>query len=206
MKRSFTVWCAVLALAAAGAARAQLELEKVPDEQTKKVAVQVAELIPSSGTNAGITFVSAPEKAIAYKAGKLAFLLTPDRELTAKSVTDAGNKSISLGWLALRGTVPVLDGKVAPPAVLATARPADSQPVTFLFFGVHKDGEKRILDVYSRDGMPMLKLPLTHVEKEPETPLDIKLANLDRETKQVDCVLTVLGGYTATVRLGAAPQ
>src|ERR1051325_5748287 len=106
--------------------------------------------------------------------------MVPDRGLDAKTIGDAGEQPTPVAGTALRGLAPVVDGKLAAPAGLANVEPDESgMPVTLLFLGVRKDGEKRLLEVYSKEAKPLCSLPLTRKEAPGDRPIDARLANLD---------------------------
>lgn len=205
VKRFSPVWTAGLALIAAGAVWSDLEVERVADDAASKAAATVREIVSRTFPDAAIKITASAEKAVAYKCEGLAMLLVPDHGFTAKSIDDAADKAAPAGWIVLRGVVPVVDGQRIASSRLATARPEGSErDVTILFLAVRKDGDKRLLDVYSRDAKPFCQLPLTRKEKRATRPLEATFTNVDRDAKQVDCVAALDGAYEATLRLGAA--
>lgn len=208
MKR--VAWRGALALAvvAAGAAWAQDGLVMVPDDTVRQVAPLILEALSEHHANMPVKVDGVADKTVAYRAEGPALLLIPDRNLAAKAVREAGEKTVPAGVVALRALVPVADGKRVSAEKLALLTPeGQGRDVVLLFLGVKKEGANLVLEVYSKEQQPLFKAPLT-AKPNPENgalPLTATFANIDKAAKQADVVVHLDGAYQANVRI-AAPQ
>lgn len=210
MKRLAWIGTLALTVALVGVALAQTEVMMVPDETVQQVAPKVIAALSQNFPNAPLKIDGVAEKTVAYHSGDSpALLLMPDRGFTAKTVADAGEKTAPAGVLALRGLVPVLEGKRLPSEKLAKLAPdGNAHDVGVLFLGVKKGTNGNpVLEAYSADPKPLLEVSLARktTKEEGMRPLTAEFANLDRTAKQADMVITLDGTYEATLRI-ASPE
>jgi len=204
MRRMLVVWAAALALLAGAAASEDAPVERVPDEVLQKALPRVVGLIEKALSDAAFKVSPLAEKAVAYKCdGGPVLLLVPDAGLSKKSIEDAAAKVSPAGWVVMRGIGPVVNGGIPPLERLARIEPDDSAPVTVLLLGVRQEGDKRVLEVYSRETKPLLSAAISHKEGAADRVLDLKLGNVDQAAGQADVILLLPGGYEATLRVGA---
>jgi hypothetical protein len=187
---------------AAGAARAQLEVELLANDAVRMTVSRLGESISRGHPDAPVKISARLEKSAAYRGEGLTMLIAPDRAFSAKTIEEAGEKAVPAGWVAVRGVVPMVQGKRVPVDRLATAE-VDGKELVILFLAVRKEGENRILEVYSEGATPLRRVTLARKDKAGGVPhpLQARFANLDREAEEVDWILVLDGGYEATLRL-----
>lgn len=207
MRRALMSWGVALLVIAAGVAAAQIEVEALPDDVVRKAAMRLGEMVAKAFPDPALKIVGGAEKAVGYRGEGVIVIMLPDRGFTSKTIEEAGAQAAPVGWIALRGLAPVVQGKTIPLSGLATVQPdGNGKEVAVLFLGVRKEGENRVLDLYSRGAKPLYQARLTHKEagNTAPRPLEAKFANLDRAAMQVDLVVALGGTYQATLRMGEA--
>jgi hypothetical protein len=187
--------------AAAVAARAQVIAEPIPPEVIIQVAPIAVELLSKQIPNPPVKVEPSAEKTVGYHVmEKLGVVMVPDKNLTAEKVEQAEGE-VPVGILATRALTiedrgaPINGEKLA----LIDFQGAFKLPVFFL--SARASGETRHLEVYSKEGKPLLSLPLKKQASETKTPVAVKMTNIDLEKKKLDLALSVTGTYESTLNM-----
>ena len=194
-----------LCLLAVGIARAQEGIEMVPDTKIREITPHITGAIAQNLVGAGIKVDAVPDNAFGFKAESGALVLLPDRAFAAGTLAGAGEKTTPVGLLVLKHIVPIVQGQTPAADRLARLGPdGDAADVVVLFLGVRKAADGPVLEVYSKETKPLYQAPLKKLEAAANAPLCAgKIANVNKEQKQADLVLTFAGSAEATVRLGS---
>jgi hypothetical protein len=206
MRLSLLLWMGALLLAAQAAPCEEIALERVPDEAVRMGVTRLSTLISRMFPDPPVKVSPSADTSAAYKGEGVVLLVVPDSGLGKKSLEEASEKATPAGWLVVRGLGPVVEGGIPPLDRLATLESDGNEGrVTLLFLAVRREGEKRLLEIYSRGTKPLLRLTLSRKEGAAARtlPLDVNLHNLDPAAKQVDCLVLLPDGHQAELRLGA---
>lgn len=180
--------------------------DRVPDDQARMTATRVRDAVARAFPTPIVKVDARVDQAFGYRSGPAAVLMVPDRGLTARAIKSAGEKVVPVGWLILNGVAPVVAGRPLPSSKLAQVETGAGEKAALLFVGARKEGEKPVLEVYSRDSQPICQVPLVAREAKEGKPRPLAghFANLDVQSFQADFVTSVEGAYDASLRLGFA--
>jgi hypothetical protein len=145
-----------------------------------------------------------PEQPCAVRGEGGGAMVIPDKHLSADRLAKAGAEVVPVGQLWLRKWTPVRDGKPVPDDQLriVTVRLDDKdRPMPLLLLGVRKrdKADDPELLVYSRDGEPLLALPLKAVEVGGDVPVELEWRRGDKDADEL--TITLLGKRRAVLAI-----
>ncbi|MBM3458333.1 MAG: hypothetical protein FJX77_07355 [Armatimonadetes bacterium] len=190
-------------LAAVGVARAEVMAEALPAEQIQLYAPIAKQLIQEQFPNPPIKVDSDPARTFGYHVQeKIGVFVMPDRAISPAAVKDPGDKSVPVALLVTKDLSIREKDTPVPPTRLAVADLNGQIKLPVFYVAVRAQGDDRIVDVYSREAKPLASIAAKKLAAAPDEPVGLKLSGVDLEKKQANAILTVAGGYEATLPLG----
>lgn len=194
-------------LLAGGMARAEVTAEAIPPEFLQQFAPFAMQLIQQQFPNPAVKVDAHAEKTVGYHVmEKVAVVMMPDRNLTARAIDELADKELPVAIMATRSlsvqeTVQEKEATV-PADRLAIADFNGMFKIPVFFLAVKSKGADRTLEVYSKDGKALSSVPLKKQVGNTEVPVGLKLANVDLEKKVADVIIQLSGAYEATFKVG----
>jgi hypothetical protein len=202
MRKKLMGIAAVLVLAT-GIARAEAVAMAISPDYLAQVAPLAILLIQQQFPDAPVKVDPAADKAVGYHVEqKLGIVAMPDKNFTAKSIDDAGDKEVPVGVIATLSLSVEDKGTVISGERLAVADLNGMAKLPLFFLAAKANGADRVLQVYSKDGKPLVSIPLKKQASDAATPLNVKLTNIKFDEKKLDAVLSLGGAYEGTLNLG----
>jgi hypothetical protein len=201
-KRQLIGITAVLVLAA-GIARAEAVAMAISPDYLAQVAPLAILLIQQQFPNAPVKVDPAADKVVGYHVDqKVGVVAMPDKNFTAKTIDDAGEKEVPVGVIATLALSVQDKDTVFSGDRLAVADLNGMAKLPLFFLAAKANGADRVLEVYSKDGKPLVSIPLKKQASDPAMPLNVKLTNIKIEDKKLDATLSLGGAYEGTLPLG----
>lgn len=192
-----------LVLLACGTARAAVMAEPIPAELLQQIATFAVPLIQQQFPNPPVTVDPQADKAVGVHVQEMVgVFVLPDKNITAKAVEGAGEKSVPVAILATK-SLSFMDKETvigADKVAVADFNGMFKLPVFFL--AVKGSGDDRTLQVFSKDGKPLVTTPLKKQAGDAAVSVGVKMANIDLEKKQADMTVSLNGAYEGTLRMG----
>jgi hypothetical protein len=202
--RKQLIGISMLLIAAAGVVRAEIAAEAIPANLIAQFGPFAVGLIQQQFPDPPVKVDPIAEKAVGYHVKEAyAVMVMPDKNLTAKVVEEAGEKEVPVGVLATRALSVQEKDAVVSGDRLAVADFNGQIKLPVFFLSVKSKGADRELEVYSKEGKPLLSVPLKKQAGDAELPLNVRLSNIDAEKKKLDATLSLGGTYEGTLNLGA---
>lgn len=203
MRKKWLALSAAAAVTVAGAGRAALMAEEIPADFIAQFAPFALQLVQAQFPNPPVKVDPASEKARGYHVDqKVGVVVMPDKNLTAKSVAECGDKTVPAAVVFTKSLSVEEKDTVVNGEKLAVADFNGQLKIPVFFLAVKGKGEERTLEVYSKDGTPVASAPLKKAEVDESTPVGVKLTNIDLEKKKVDATVSLTGGYETTLKMG----
>jgi len=176
--------------------------ERVSPEQALRLAKLVgADTNQLKGTPL-VTSVDL-EKPVAMRDGEFGGMVLPQAKLSEEVLAKAGEQTVAIGQLWLRGLTPMHNGEAVSESKLRIATvktpEGDELKVPQCALGVRRlaGGELELL-VFGKDKEPLFKVALKRIDAKQETPLEMDAERGD-ESAQVS--LKILGKYEAKFKV-----
>jgi hypothetical protein len=204
MRRSF-VALSLATLALAGIARAEVTTQPVSDAAVQQYGALAVALLQQQAPKPPFKTDPNPEKAIGYQvkdADKEGYvILMPDKAFTVKALDEATEKGTPVGVLATTSITIDDKDKLVGASKLAIIDLNGEVKIPLFYLSLKRKGDDRILDVYSKEGAPLLSLPLKKGTADATAPLGLKITKVDQSTKKLELALS-LGAYQTTLKMG----
>ena len=191
MKTSITL----LTLALMGTIAIANAQERLSTDQAKRYA-ELTRQSPSLLKNAPLKFEADLDQPVAVAMEDLGGLVIPRVDLSEGSEADVGVEPVAIGEMWLYNLTleqngwGISENKLD---VISLKTEEGRVKVPRCVLGVNKpDGKTPVLLVYGKSEKPLLKLPLTKIQKTSSSPLDLSA------TDQGKVTLSILGEYQAT--------
>ena len=203
MTRKKLIGIAAVLVLAAGVARADVEAMAISPDYLAQVAPLAILLIQQQFPNAPVKVDPAADKAVGYHVEqKVGVVAMPDKNFSAKSIDEAGEKEVPVGVIATLSLSVQDKDTVISGDRLAVADLNGMAKLPLFFLAAHAKGADRVLEVYSKDGKPLVSIPLKKQASDAAMPLNVKLTNIKIEDKKLDATLILGGAYEGTLNLG----
>lgn len=194
----------LLLIAAAGVVRAEVAAEAIPPDFLAQFSPFAVALIQQQFPDPPVKIDPAADKAVGYHVKEMfGVVAMPDKNLSAKAVEEAGEKEVPVGVIATRALSLQEKDAVVNGDRLAVADFNGMFKIPVFFLSVKSKGAERELEVYSKNGKPVLTVPLKKQSSDAATPLNIRLTNIDAEKRKLDATVSLGGAYEGTLNLGA---
>jgi hypothetical protein len=203
MRKKWVALSLAAAAATAGVARANLMSEEIPADFVAQFAPFALQLLQAQFPDPPVKVEPLAEKTKGYHVQQQVAVVTmPDKNLTAKSIAECGEKAVPVAVCFTRAlSVEGKDGVVNADK-LAAADFNGMLKIPVFFLAVKGEGENRLLEVYSKDGTPLVVAPLKKQAGDDAAPVTVKLTNVDLEKKKADAAVSLPGGYETTLKMG----
>ena len=196
-----------LAVATAGVVHAQVAAEKIPADFLAQFAPFAIALLQQQFPNPPVKVDVSAEKALGYHVKEqVGVVVLPDKNLTGKAIEEAADKEIPAAVIATKSLSLEEKGELIGSDKLAVADFNGQIKIPVFFVSVKGKGEERTLEIYSKEGKPLVSVPLKKQAGDAEAPVDVKLTNIDLEKKKLDATISLGGAYETSLKLGVLPE
>jgi len=177
-----------------------ISLTQAQERLSQEQALRLAKLVGADTTQLKGTPIATSvdlEKPVAMRDGEFGGLVLPQTKLSDEVLAQAGEQTVAIGQLWLRGLTPMHDGAGVSEAKLriATVKTPEGDEIKApqCALGVRRlaGGELELL-VFGKDKEPLLKVALKKIDAKQESPLEMDAERGD-ESAQVS--LKILGKY-----------
>ena len=195
-------------LVVGGVARAEVTAMPIPADIIQNFVPLAVQLIQAQFKEPPVKVDVSTDHVVGYHVNQMVGLLVlPDKNFTAKTITDAGDKDVPVAVLATKSLSLQDRDTVVNGDRLAVAGLNGAIKIPVFFVAVKAQGADRVLDVYSKDGSkPILTVPVKKQTAETTQPIDMKFSNIDLEKKRLDVTLNLGGSYESTFKMGFLDQ
>ena len=201
---SFAVLRGITACAVAGSGMFAFAQERIPTEETQKIARKLIETL-GKPADVQLTVDADPDQSEGYKHDQLGLVVLPDRKLTAEALNAAGAEPIPVGQLWLKGISPMVDGKVIPNGqhrVFSLTVKDNTFDVAVCLLGARKRDGKLELVLFGTGKTPILVAVLEPDQSVATAAISIAVQKENDDTGRVD--LSLVGKYKAKLLMKKA--
>lgn len=173
--------------------------EKVPADEVQKIARRLTEQFGEL-SDAQIKVAPDAARGDAFKAGDIAVLVLPDKNLTAAALEKLGADLVPVGQLYFKAIAPAKDGKVAASDKLRIVTINDKgtdHRIPLCLLGARKRDDRLELVVFGSEKTPFTQVTLRKAEGTQNAPIELSGEKQDEESGSV--TLSILGQYKATL-------
>jgi hypothetical protein len=202
--RKTVLTLSLVGLAAAGIARAEVAAEAIPPATVSAIAPIAAKLLQEQVQMPPVKVDLNPDKALGYHVQqKVAVVLMPDRAITAKAIEEVADKEIPVCVVATKSLCFQDKDVVISGDKLSYVEFEGTFKLPVFFLTVKGKDDERSLTIYSKNNTPLTTCALKKEAGDPETPVQVKLSNIDLEKKSLEVTFNIGGAYqSAPMKMG----